>query len=151
MTSILVALLLGACAALPPRGPVEPSQALPDDGHTALARISAASRPAGETAPSGFRLLPTGEHAFGARIALARQAERSVDLQTYHLHRDHAGRALLRELLAAARRGVRVRLLVDDFHVTEIEPLLVDLASHPQVQVRLFNPLPLGQARRCCA
>lgn len=140
---LVIALLLGACAALAPRGPGQASLALPDDGRTALARISAASRPEADTAPSGFRLLPTGEHAFGARIALLRQAERSVDLQTYHLHNDHAGRALLRELLATARRGVRVRLLVDDFHVTEIEPLLADLASHPQVQVRLFNPLPL--------
>lgn len=143
VSMLVFSLLLGACAALPPRGPVEASQALPDDGRTALARISAASRPAGETAPSGFRLLPTGEHAYGARIALMRQAERSVDLQAYHLHNDQAGRALLRELLAAARRGVRVRLLVDDFHVGEIEPLLADLASHPRVQVRLFNPLPL--------
>jgi putative cardiolipin synthase len=66
-------------------------------------------------------------------------------MQAYHLHNDQAGRALLRELIGAARRGVRVRLLVDDFHVTAIEPLLADLASHPQVQVRLFNPLPQRQ------
>ena len=142
---IQLSLLLGACAALPPRGPVDVSQALPDDDQTTLSRIAAASRPSAETAPSGFRLLPTGEHALGARIALARQAERSVDMQTYHLHGDQAGLALLRKLREAARRGVRVRLLLDDFHAAEIGPLLADLATQPQVQMRLFNPLPLRQ------
>ena len=142
---LLLLALLGGCAVLPPRGPVDLSLALPDDGQTALARVVAASRPAGATAPSGFRLLPTGEHAFGARIALARRAERSVDMQTYHLHRDEAGRAMLRELRDAAQRGVRVRLLLDDFHAGEIQTLLADLAAQPGVQIRLFNPLPLRQ------
>lgn len=136
-------LLLAACAGLPPRGQPEASTAVTDTQETALAAIARASRPAGETAPSGFRLLPTGEFAFGARIGLALRAERSLDVQTYHLHRDEAGRAFLRELRDAAQRGVRVRLLVDDYHAGEIHDLLADLAMYDQVQVRLFNPLPL--------
>ena len=140
---LLLSILLAACAGLPPRGPAEPSQALRDTQHTTLARIAAASRPPEESAPSGFRLLPTGEFAFNARIALARRAERALDLQCYHIQRDQAGRALLRELRDAARRGVRVRLLLDDFYAAEIDDLLLGLAAHPNVQVRLFNPLPL--------
>ena len=140
---VLLTGLLGACAGLPPRAAPEPSQALRDTAQTGLARIAAASRPAGETAPSGFRLLPTGEFAFNARLALARRAERSLDVQCYHIQRDHAGRALLRELRDAAQRGVRVRLLVDDFYAAAIDDLLLGLAAHPNVQVRLFNPLPL--------
>jgi putative cardiolipin synthase len=140
---LTLAALLGACAALPPRGVVETSVAFNDTGSTTLALLAAASHPATEAPPSGFRLLPTGEFSFGARIALARRAERSIDLQAYHIHRDVAGRALLRELRDAAARGVRVRLLVDDYHVGDIEPLLVDLAAHANVEVRLFNPLPL--------
>jgi putative cardiolipin synthase len=139
----LLTSLLGACAGLPPRPVPEPSQALRDTAQTGLARIAAASRPADETAPSGFRLLPTGEFAFNARLALARRAERSLDVQCYHIQRDHAGRALLRELRDAAQRGVRVRLLVDDFYAAAIDDLLLGLAAHPNVQVRLFNPLPL--------
>jgi putative cardiolipin synthase len=139
----LLTSLLGACAGLPPRPAPVPSQALRDTAQTGLARIAAASRPAGETAPSGFRLLPTGEFAFNARLALARRAERSLDVQCYHIQRDHAGRALLRELRDAAQRGVRVRLLVDDFYAAPIDDLLRGLAAHPNVQVRLFNPLPL--------
>jgi putative cardiolipin synthase len=140
---LMLAVWLGGCAALPPRGVAEASAAFSDTGNTTLAQLAAASRPADETAPSGFRLLATGEFAFGARIALARRAERCIDVQAYHIHRDVAGRALLRELRDAAARGVRVRLLVDDYHVGDIEPLLADLAAHANVQVRLFNPLPL--------
>ena len=135
--------LLAGCASLPPRGEAPASAAFTDTHDTPLAHIAAASRPSGETAPSGFRLLPTGELAFNARLALARCAERSLDLQYYHVHRDQAGRLLLRELRDAAARGVRVRLLVDDFYAAEIDDLLQGLAAHANVQVRLFNPLPL--------
>ncbi|NRF68778.1 phospholipase D family protein [Aquincola sp. S2] len=135
--------LLGACAGLPPRGEPAASTAYRDTAGTALARIAAASRPAGETAPSGFRLLPSGEFAFNARVALAQRAERSLDLQCYHIQRDEAGRMLLRALRDAAQRGVRVRLLVDDFYAAEIDDLLLGLAAHPNIELRLFNPLPL--------
>ena len=136
-------LLLGACAGLPPRAAVAPSHTITDTAGTPLARLAAASLPPAADGPSGFRLLPTGEYAYGARTGLARRAARGLDLQLYHLHHDQAGLALLRELRAAADRGVRVRLLVDDFHVADVAPLLHDLAAHPQVQVRLFNPLPM--------
>ena len=139
----LTALWLTACAGLPPRGEVPPAHAIADTETTALARLASSSRPQGEAAPSGFRLLPTGEFAFNARVALVRRAERSVDMQTYHLHRDHAGRTLLRELRDAARRGVRVRLLVDDFYAADIEDLLAGLATEPGAEVRLFNPMAL--------
>jgi cardiolipin synthase C len=136
---------LAACTSLPPRPDTPVTHAITPEAiaQTALARVAAASRPPGEVQPSGFRLLPIGEFAFDARVALARQAERSLDLQTYYLHRDDAGRALLRELRDAAVRGVRVRLLVDDFFAAEIDDLLIGLASFPNVDVRLFNPMPL--------
>ena len=80
LVSALLAVLLGGCAALPPRGAVEPSQALPagQTKVTTLARTVAASLPPGadaSTPPSGFQLLPTVEFAFGARIALTCRAE----------------------------------------------------------------------------
>ncbi len=136
--------LLAACTALPPRGPAPISHAFDGTQNTPLARIAVTSQGAGADAEvSGFRLLPTGEFAFDARTALARRAQRSLDLQYYHVQRDRAGLSLLRELRDAAARGVRVRLLVDDFYVSEIDDLLVDLAAHSDVQIRLFNPLSL--------
>lgn len=136
--------LLAACAALPPRGPAPVSQAFHDTQDTPLARIAAASQDdAAGAAASGFRLLPAGEFAFDARTTLARRAERSLDLQYYHIQRDRAGLSLLRELRDAAERGVRVRLLVDDFYAAKIDDLLIDLAAHSDVQIRLFNPLSM--------
>lgn len=152
LTLLLAGLLTGllsACAALPPRGaaPVSHAIAAEEAAGLPLARIASASRPADATGASGFRLLPTGEYALEARLALAQRATRTLDLQVYHLHRDQAGRALLRALRDAAARGVRVRLLADDFYAAEVEDLLAGLAAHDgvngSVQVRLFNPLSL--------
>jgi cardiolipin synthase C len=146
LAAVMLAAVLAGCAALATREPAVASTALTDTDDTALAQIAAASRSTHEgpaVAPSGFRLLPTGEFAFDARIALAQHAERSIDAQYYQLRGDHAGRALLRALRDAAARGVRVRLLLDDYHAAEIQDLLLDLCVQPRVEVRLFNPLPL--------
>ncbi len=132
---------IAACAQLPPRPPAPVSHALATLQDAALAKAASADRAEQGQAPSGFRLLPTGEFALDARLALARRAEHSLDLQYYDFHDDTAGRALLRELRDAAARGVRVRLLVDDFYAAQVVPLLHGLAAHPGVEVRLFNPL----------
>ena len=71
-----------------------------------------------------------GDFAFDARMALSRQAERSIDAQYYHLRPDGTGRALLHTLRDAAARGVRVRLLVDDFHAAPIDDLLLEITTH---------------------
>jgi putative cardiolipin synthase len=88
-------------------------------------------------------LLPSGESAFAARMALAERAAQSIDAQYYLWYGDAAGRLLLKHLLDAAARGVRVRLLVDDLYSGPIADLLRALAVQPQAQVRLFNPLPV--------
>jgi putative cardiolipin synthase len=139
---LAAAATLAGCAVLPDRPPLPPEAALPADAGTALARIAAASLPAAPAGPSGFRLLFDGKPSFNARIALIRRAERSVDLQVYHLGADETGRGLLRELRDAAARGVRVRLLVDDLYAGSHAALLAGLAAPPNAQVRLFNPLP---------
>jgi putative cardiolipin synthase len=134
---------LAGCASLPSRGTVAASHAIDDVAGTRLARIEAAATPEDKRALSGFRLLPEGETAFNARIALARRAEKSLDVQYYVIHDDDVGQQFLRELRDAARRGVRVRLLVDDLYVGGMDALLAGLAAHSNVEVRLFNPLPV--------
>jgi putative cardiolipin synthase len=143
LSLLTVFTLLVGCGSLPMRGEAPPSQAFEDTATTTLARLAAASQPPGEAAPSGFGMLREGEFAFDARVALMQRAERSLDLQYYTIHRDHAGRSLLRGLRDAAQRGIRVRLLVDDLYASEIDDLLVGLALYPNAQVRLFNPMPV--------
>ena len=138
-------LLAGGCAVLPPPAPSPPSHALADVGATRLARLSEAARERASAVPdhSGFRPLPEGEFALDARIALARHAERSLDVQYYLIQNDPVGRRLLRELRDAAQRGVRVRLLIDDLYAAGEDELLAGLAAHPNAEVRVFNPLPV--------
>ncbi|MDM0011629.1 phospholipase D family protein [Variovorax sp. J22P168] len=138
----LVALLAG-CAQLPPVRPDAPSSAIQPGAQTRLGAIARDSLPAGDAAViSGFRLLPEGGTAFNARIALTRNAQQSVDAMYYLIASDRVGLQFLRELRDAAARGVRVRLIVDDIYAGGEDPLLAGLAAFPNVEVRLFNPLP---------
>jgi len=80
---------------------------------------------------SGFHLLGNGLDAFVARAVLAHVAERSIDVQYYLYHDDLVGRLLTWQLLQAADRGVRVRLLVDDMDLSGRDSGAVALDSHP--------------------
>ena len=142
---LVVSLLLGACSTLPPAAPRAPTHALTDVGQTTLGKLAAVGAPAQPPdAPplSGFRLLPEAAFAFDARISLARHAEKSLDVQYYQIQNDDVGLLLLRELREAAERGVRVRLLIDDLYTAGEDELFSSLSAFPNVEVRLFNPLP---------
>ena len=139
--AIACILLLTACTGLPPRPDVAPSTAIRASGDTRLGRVAAASTPA--PPDSAFRLLHSGTLALDARIALVRAAERSLDVQYYHVADDNTGRAFLGELRAASARGVRVRLLLDDLHTGGQQAALAGLASFANVEVRVFNPIPV--------
>src|SRR5438552_11063772 len=78
---------------------------------------------------SGFRLLSTGLDAFVARGLLIELAERTLDLQYYIFHADHTGSLVIERLMAAADRGVRVRLLLDDWGTLEKKDAAVDRKS----------------------
>ncbi|WP_185546155.1 phospholipase D family protein [Variovorax sp. KBW07] len=135
-------LVLAGCATLPDEGPRTASTSLPVQGPaTPLDRIATASMAGAGPGASGFRLM-LGLASMDTRLALLRQARRSLDLQYYHLHDDATGRLVLRELRNAALRGVRVRLLVDDLYTQDIGPLLEGLGAYPNVEVRIFNPFP---------
>ena len=139
---VLLVCVLQGCAFLPATVARSATFAFTDTADTPLARLVVASTPEAQRGLSGFRILPTGDYALDARLALARRAVRSIDAQYYQVHSDAVGHRFLRELRDAAGRGVRVRLLVDDFYTTGHDAMLADLAAFPNVEVRLFNPLP---------
>lgn len=76
-------------------------------------------------------------------MLLARTAQQSLDVQYYIWQADTTGYLLLDELRAAAARGVRVRLLLDDNGIPGLDAPLRALDDLPNVQVRLFNPFTL--------
>ncbi|HLF31229.1 MAG TPA: phospholipase D family protein [Xanthomonadales bacterium] len=86
-------------------------------------------------------LLETGEDALKIRIHLARAAKRSIDMQNFILRRDDSGELLLNELVNAARRGVRVRLLLDQmFTVSDLKYLVKLTMAHANFEIRFYNP-----------
>lgn len=136
----LLAGVLVACGTLPPVQDRPAEYAFEQPEGTALGRLAqtAAQQRAGQ---SGFLILDTGRQAFLARATLIEAAERSIDAQYYIWNSDVSGRYLARRLLLAADRGVRVRLLLDDINVAGRDAVLVALARHPNIQVRVYNPL----------
>lgn len=141
---LVAAMLFTGCATKLPTIDREAiaSEAIPASPDTTLSYIVAGSTP--DPALSGFRLMPLGSFSLDTRVQLARRAEVSLDVQYYHFENDETGRWLLRALRDAADRGVRVRLLVDDFYTGGSDDLFLAFAAHKNVQVRVFNPF-------CCA
>lgn len=118
----------------------KPSHALPKEGETALDRMVAAAV-AGRGGQSGLANLIDPKEAFAARSLSAQAAGRSLDLIYYIWNTDTSGWLLMADLLAAADRGVRVRLLLDDVNVQGFDLAFLGLNQHPNIEVRLFNPL----------
>lgn len=136
----LLAGLLGGCA-LPSLEDRSITTAL-DMAETRDTVLGRAAVPRAEAHPgkSGIHPLVDPHDAFAARALLARLAERTLDVQYYIWHGDTTGTLLLEELRAAAERGVRVRLLLDDNGTGGLDSELAALDSHPNIEVRLFNP-----------
>lgn len=139
----VLAFALVSCASLPAPQPRPAQRAFEHPESTTLGRIVAGSAP--DEHSSGVRLLVSGEDALGSLVTLARRAERSLDLQYYIVRNDASARTLLREVHAAAVRGVRVRMLVDDLNTAGTDESLLCFTRHPNVELRLFNPLPAGR------
>ena len=145
LTAGLSAVVLGlaGCGNLPPQAPHEPTHALASNTGLPLAALVDASRPKDDKRPSlsGFRLLGSSEAAYGSRMALIDAATKTLDLQYYTIHYDSSTEALMERLREAARRGVRVRLLLDDFNAVGKNVAVLRLDLEPGIEVRMFNPV----------
>lgn len=136
---ILLLILVQGCASLPTGYTSAPSYTITDTQDTQLAR-KVASAVARHPGKSGFYPLSSGMDAFVARVALMASAERSLDIQYYIWHPDTTGRLLIDQLLLAADRGVRIRLLLDDLDTEGKDRGLSMLDYHPNIEIRLYNP-----------
>ena len=140
--ALLVLVLQGACAQLPEHVDRPVSTALPSPNGTALEALVQQRRKAdGARFESGFLLLAGPPAAYGSRLALIEGAQKTLDLQYYAIHVDASTGRLVRGIRAAAERGVRVRILLDDLHSTGRDALVLGLAFVPNIEMRLFNPL----------
>ncbi len=139
---LLFASFLSGCASVDVQR--HPSQALPASDSAFGRSVQAQAAP--YQGRSGFRLLSDSTEAFTARAELIRNAQSSLDLQYYIVHDGISTRMLVEELLKAADRGVRVRILLDDTTSDGQDQIIATLAAHPKIQIRVFNPLHLGRS-----
>lgn len=98
-------------------------------------------------ADCGVYRLDSGKDALGLRLGLIDRAERSIDIQSYLIRDDVSGNLIGLHLAAAADRGVRVRLLMDDALTHDIDAGLLSLDVHDNIEVRVFNPFPRRRSR----
>ena len=147
---IWLTVVFGGCATKPvePYQRPVPEAALAARSDGAFADIEAAIRSASGPEVSGFELLDRNEDGLRWRLALIDSAKHSIDMQYYVWFGDTAGRILVKRLLDAADRGVKVRILVDDLSTMLRDAGTVSLRdnaaamtdAHLNMEIRLFNP-----------
>ena len=135
------ALLLSACQSLPDLSErsvstyIDPANAPRIEA--ALPENRPSEIPAGQ---SGVYLLADPHDAFAARAVLIEHADHTLDIAYYIWHNDVSGKMLFQMLQQAARRGVRVRLLLDDNNTRGMDNVLAALDAEANIEIRLFNP-----------
>jgi putative cardiolipin synthase len=142
----LALVIIGWCSRLPSLEGRSISTALVETAETRLGR-SITSLVDAHPGFSGVYLLPDSRDSFAARWRLAEVAERTLDVQYYIWDNDMTGTLLFEAVHAAADRGVRVRLLLDDNNTSGLDPVLAALDAHPNIEVRLFNPFVIRKPR----
>lgn len=144
---IALALVLAGCATTLPtdKPPPDYAQAPREEGRFASVERRVAALHGAEV--SAFQLLERNGDGLTWRMALIENARYAIDLQYYVWFGDVSGQLLLARAIAAADRGVRVRILFDDLstmlrRMTSPElrdAMLARVDRHPHIEVRVFN------------
>ena len=140
---VVATLWLTGCASLPTEVNRPVSQALTNPESTRLgALVQARAAKAGTRNDSGFALVGDAELAFTSRMTLIKAAQKTLDIQYYAIFQDDTTERMFVALREAAARGVRVRILLDDFNTSGKNAQVLKLAFEQNIDLRLFNPLP---------
>jgi len=150
LSILILACALSACAThtVQPYARPAPEFALPAQDDSVFSDLESAIHATHGPAASGFKLLDRNEDGLRWRLALIDSARHSIDAQYYLWYGDAAGRLLVKRLLDAADRGVKVRMLVDDLNtllsdagtLSQRDQVAAWLDAHPNLELRLFNP-----------
>lgn len=96
---------------------------------------------------TAYLALDDAFSSIASRLHLINKAKYNIDLQYYIWENDSIGHLMLAELLKAADRGVKIRLLIDDQNGTKLDATLKQLAAHPNFEIKLFNPYKFRKLR----
>lgn len=140
-TAIVLALLLGCSQDAKPEP--NPDQDFCQQIHRdEMAKLSEELEPFSDrlTQRTAVYVLEQGDEALVARAWLSEAAERSIDIQYFIFSADNVGLIAIDYLLRAAERGVKVRVLVDDFLVDADGEQLLTLDTHENLSIKIYNP-----------
>jgi putative cardiolipin synthase len=144
---LFTSLWLSGCAPLPSLVNRPVSTALASPLETRLGQlVQARAAKAGTRNDSGFALVGNAELAFTSRMTLIKAAQKTLDIQYYAIFADDTTERMFDALREAAKRGVRVRILLDDFNTSGKNAQVLKLAFEKNFELRLFNPLPGGRS-----
>jgi cardiolipin synthase len=90
---------------------------------------------------NSVRLLEGGDQLFPAMVEALARAQHEVWFATYIFHDDGAARSVADALIAAARRGVAVHLVVDGFGSKATLPTLRAWLADSEVRLEVFRPI----------
>jgi cardiolipin synthase C len=143
---LFLSLWITGCASLPSEVDRPVSTALANPSETRLgALVAARAAQAGTRNDSGFALVGDAELAFTSRMTLIKAAQKTLDIQYYAIFADDTTERMFEALREAAGRGVRIRILLDDFNTSGKNAQVLKLAFEKNFELRLFNPLPGGR------
>jgi len=143
---LLLSFWTTGCASLPNEVQRPVSKALANPMQTRLGQlVQSRAAQAGTRNDSGFALVGNAELAFTSRMALIQAAQKTLDIQYYAIFADDTTERLFDALREAAGRGVRIRILLDDFNTSGKNAQVLKLAFEKNFELRLFNPLPGGR------
>lgn len=109
----------------------------------AAARVAASGTTSPRDPATGNSLasIGNGYDALLLRVHLIRSATTSIAMQTFIWTNDECGRLMIYELVEAARRGVKVRVLVDHMFSDQDRDTVAFLATvHPNFEVKHYRP-----------
>ncbi|MHC5075800.1 MAG: phospholipase D family protein [Planctomycetota bacterium] len=87
-------------------------------------------------------VLDVGEDELLVRIHLIRSARESIILQTFIWDDDEVGQLVFMELLRAARRGVKIRMVLDQFGTYVKPPVMAAMeTAHENIEIKLYRPI----------
>ncbi len=135
---LLLLLATSACTSLPDNPDARPTHRCNDSFHLSNDFYREASQ--GKLPPSRFLAVDTSREALEWRLAMIDQSRKTLDIQYFLWYMDDLGKLFLQHVLEAADRGVKVRLLLDDLETAGITREARLLLSHPNIQVRIYNP-----------
>ena len=147
LTLVFFSVWMTGCASLPSQVDRPVSTALANPVQTRLGQlVQARAAKAGTRNDSGFALVGNAELAFSSRMTLIKAAQKTLDIQYYAIFADNTTERIFEALREAAGRGVRIRILLDDFNTSGKNAQVLKLAFKKNFELRLFNPLPGGRA-----